>query len=520
MLSLKRLLKILKFQLLENYNLKNFYFIFKNNKIFFLVCFFKYIYRVILIKLTFSKKDNIHIMLYGFNKYDFEYIANLIMLDLFDGKKYKNITISKNDNQIFNNKQKGRVVFSECPLDFFKAKYNFFNAPLNWGIYVFIFKNDPRELINLKHKTLPHINYISPDYSIEKETNNSFTGLGIYKVSKISIFLKNYFENKSIVIDQSINQFMFNEKDEIILRNLKKDLIKIINKYEIPSITKNNNLLNNKSINDKSINNKYWFDDYKNLENFIRISRLFPELESFSLRLGYQNIHKLVDKNKLNTIEKNNPIIEGHIIAFYTENEPYISEVKILVHSLKKLNLKYKIVKYKPFQSWEQNCAIKPSFIKRMRKEIDGPLLYVDVDAIIHFNPWQYLHKYTCDIGVSITQKGNLQSGTIYLSDTQGARNAIEKWINYQNSNPLMWDQVTLSKIIKAEEDNKSNNFSCDRLPINLIFIFDDIPNYIYGKKYIEHFQISREIKKDYYLKSKKGRRSLERRLKYKNNIY
>ena len=91
MLSLKRLLKILKFQLLENYNLKNFYFIFKNNKIFFLVCFFKYIYRVILIKLTFSKKDNIHIMLYGFNKYDFEYIANLIMLDLFDGKKYKNI---------------------------------------------------------------------------------------------------------------------------------------------------------------------------------------------------------------------------------------------------------------------------------------------------------------------------------------------------------------------------------------------------------------------------------------------
>ena len=39
-------------------------------------------------------------MLYGFNKYDFEYIANLIMFDLFDGKKYKNITISKNDNQI------------------------------------------------------------------------------------------------------------------------------------------------------------------------------------------------------------------------------------------------------------------------------------------------------------------------------------------------------------------------------------------------------------------------------------
>ena len=521
MFFLKRLLKYFKFKLLEDYNFKNFYFAFKNNKLFYLFYLLKFIYRFILIKLTFAKTENIHVMLYGFNKYNFEFIVNLMMRYIFEGKKYEIITINKDNNQIFNYKKKGLIIFSECPLDFFKSKYNFFNAPLNWSVYVFIFKNDPRELVNLKLKNLPHINYICPDYSIENEPNYSFTGLGIYKIFNITQFLNNYFQNKIMQIDQNINPYIIEKNDENILRNLKYDLMKIIKKYDIPLLPITDKQINvtNKKLNNKLLDKKSWFDNYKNLENLIRISRVFPELEHFSIRLGYQSIDKLVDLNKLDFLKKNNPIIDGHVIAFYTNNEPYITEAKILVKSLERLNLKYKLIKYEPFKSWEENCALKPLFIKKMRDEIDGPLLYVDVDAIIHFSPWQYLHKYNCDIAVHISKKGNLHSGTILINDTQGARNVIEKWINYQNSNPLIWDQITLFDVIKSEEDQKSNNFFCDRLPINLIYVFDDIPPYIYGKKYIEHFQISREIKKDHYLKSKKGRRALKRRLKYKNNI-
>ena len=79
-----------------------------------------------------------------------------------------------------------------------------------------------------------------------------------------------------------------------------------------------------------------------------------------------------------------------------------------------------------------------------------------------------------------------------------------------------MWDQIALLKVIQINDNKKNKSFNSDRLPVNLVNIFDENPKYFHGYNYIEQFQISREVKKDIYLKTKKGRMSLKRRYKYK----
>ena len=140
----------------------------------------------------------------------------------------------------------------------------------------------------------------------------------------------------------------------------------------------------------------------------------------------------------------------------------------------------------------------------------------MDIDAIIHRDPWIYLNKYISDIAVFIDEKGNLVSGTIFINDTKGARILLNNWVEFQKNNPLMWDQIALLKVIQINDNKKIKSFNSDRLPVNLIKIFDENPKYFHGYNYIEHFQISREVKKDIYLKTKKGRMSLKRRYKYK----
>ena len=112
--------------------------------------------------------------------------------------------------------------------------FNIFNAPLNWKVYIFLPENDPRELINLKHRKLEHINYISFDYSIEDNKENlPFTGFGISKVISISRFLKRYFENEVISFKEDLNTRSLNV---FLLKGLNLSLVEIGSLNKIISI--------------------------------------------------------------------------------------------------------------------------------------------------------------------------------------------------------------------------------------------------------------------------------------------
>ena len=221
---------------------------------------------------------------------------------------------------------------------------------------------------------------------------------------------------------------------------------------------------------------------------------LFPELEILNRKI-HASPREYNEKDLINTNHPISTIIEGTIIGFHTPDELYTKEAERLKTSLDRLKLKYEIFTYCNDRKWVNNCACKPDLILEARKKIRGTLLYVDVDAILHKNPWLYLTRFPGDIGACILSNGTLLSGTILIRDTPGAIIALQNWSRKQKQSASAWDQKNLQITIEEELNKTNPRFSFSSLPSNLAFIFDREYSFLYGDIFIEHLQASRQAK-------------------------
>lgn len=140
--------------------------------------------------------------------------------------------------------------------------------------------------------------------------------------------------------------------------------------------------------------------------------------------------------------------------------------------------------------SWVRNAALKPSFLLNARKSQRGPLLYVDVDAVFHKDPWPVLAEIDAHLGVFYSQEGNLISATIYLSDTPEVVDLLLQWKIACDNDPEIWDQVTLQEIL-SNTDNA--HLTVERLPVSFCWVFDRFKNGQTDEVYIEQLQASRQ---------------------------
>lgn len=234
----------------------------------------------------------------------------------------------------------------------------------------------------------------------------------------------------------------------------------------------------------------------------IRISRvqhqlsIFPELEELCRELGY--MPTIYWKDEIPQ-EASSTFARGTIVAFHTNDSIYRQEANRLKTSLEAIGIDFHIREIdenaKNVSEWVKYCAYKSSFLLEMREALSGPILYVDVDAIIKKDPFPYLAQYKqCDIATATLENGEHQSGTIFVNDTVGARNFLKDWHLLQQQSPATWDQIVLGKVV-ANQASKESRFVFGYLPSNLCHIFDREYPYTYGDVYIEHYQASREVK-------------------------
>lgn len=217
---------------------------------------------------------------------------------------------------------------------------------------------------------------------------------------------------------------------------------------------------------------------------------LFPELEEIAKAWGYPPFAEVVDRLNLDLPSLDVP--RGTIVAFHTDDELYRAEATRFRKSVERLGLSYDITVVPPKTQWTANCAMKPEILADARKRLRGPLLYVDVDAFVHNDPWPYLSQYDGDVAFHVDKKGTLNSATIWIADTNGAHYVLDAWLAKQRATPETWDQETLRQVIKAEESNQEQRFVAQRLPYNMAYIFDRTPEYEYGPMLIEQLQASR----------------------------
>ncbi len=187
---------------------------------------------------------------------------------------------------------------------------------------------------------------------------------------------------------------------------------------------------------------------------------------------------------------------DGPIVAFFTEGSFYEREKERMVRSAERIGLKVHATALPSAGSWVLNAGLKPGFLLEERTRLRGPLLYVDVDAVFHSNPWPELRGLDCDIAAYYEADGSLVSATLLINDTPEAAHLLELWRQGCLANPDMWDQLVLQRIIAEDARRAQPRFRVIRLPVSFCWIFDRVENEHVSEVFIEQLQASREATK------------------------
>lgn len=247
------------------------------------------------------------------------------------------------------------------------------------------------------------------------------------------------------------------------------------------------------------LENSEWPKSPSQIDHLKKQLALHPGLEEAARATGFPPSPFPMTKTPASTRKA-----PGKVIGFYTPDEVYRKEAARLSKSLESLHLDYELIEVAPEKDWVRTTLLKPQWMLRARHELTGPLLYIDVDAYVHKNPWPYLSQYTGDIA-AVYDYGILNSATILINDTSGARDILLRWHTLAKSRLIERagtleqtgedsDQTVLRDIVDEALQVDNPGFSFQRLPMNMAYIFDGKHRHeLVGPVYIEQLQASRE---------------------------
>jgi hypothetical protein len=178
------------------------------------------------------------------------------------------------------------------------------------------------------------------------------------------------------------------------------------------------------------------------------------------------------------------------VIAYYTDDSIYSQHACLLQKSLDNFSIAHDIESIET-TDWLTATAFKPAFILEKLESNREPLLYIDIDTVIHADIRDTLSAIDEDIAIHITPENELLSGVIYLQPTEHTFQLLRLWRQAMVAEPGAWDQRVLQKILAANPQ-----ITIHQLPAEFVFIFDTFKErYPEMQPVIEHLQASRETK-------------------------
>lgn len=216
------------------------------------------------------------------------------------------------------------------------------------------------------------------------------------------------------------------------------------------------------------------------------------------------------------------------VVAYHTNDFLYTNEAKRLYASASRLNIPINITVIETQGDWIKNTSFKSAFLQNKRFELRGPILYVDVDAVFHRSPLEYLSNIDCDIAVCRDlEDDHLLSGTLFLQDTKRANMLMNEWSKQCRLRPDVWDQKVLQDILDSDKNSAKHKYQVYELPISLCWIFDQECNLkqLNDVIYIEHLQASRSVYEELeakwsILRRKKVQRRIDRILEIEKVLF
>lgn len=182
------------------------------------------------------------------------------------------------------------------------------------------------------------------------------------------------------------------------------------------------------------------------------------------------------------------------IFGFYTDDKLYTKHAQILEQSAKKFDINVELREFSK-NDWQKIIAFKPTFIAQMRREIKGPILYIDADAVVLEDIRPYFSNIKEDIAVHLMNDERLVSSTLFINETPNAHALMDEWEKRMLAEPERWDQVILQELVF--EWLEAGKITLKNLPPSYTFIFDTSRR-VYGndvKPIIEQLQASRDMR-------------------------
>jgi hypothetical protein len=210
--------------------------------------------------------------------------------------------------------------------------------------------------------------------------------------------------------------------------------------------------------------------------------------------------------------------LSGVIVGFHSTDAFYVECAEHLKHRLDKLGLLHSIEMLPGDGGWLEKTGRKPDFLRSIRGNRSGAILYIDVDTHVHRNPWQYLESYfDCDIAVFREYDGVVRGGTVFINETKGATRFLHAWSEIHSANQHLNDQDTLN--IAVDSFEKDPLFKIKFLPKSFLYKLDDNVR-LQGGVFVEHLQASRVTKDPLSKKSYLARKVFEKHVdKYRVQI-
>ena len=192
------------------------------------------------------------------------------------------------------------------------------------------------------------------------------------------------------------------------------------------------------------------------------------------------------------------------VVSYYTQNTPYENEVQNLIQSCEKFGIEYHVEGLPDKGSWEENCAIKPYFIRDKMRFFRRPILWVDADAVF-LQPMQFEEFMFSAFALLKYKDSNdprfcINAGTVYVNATDEGIKALDLWCYYSDKiieealkAPAFMDQASLYFVLLSKPP-----FSIAQLPLAYCKIFDrELEGIKASEIVIEHRQASKRFKRE-----------------------
>lgn len=118
----------------------------------------------------------------------------------------------------------------------------------------------------------------------------------------------------------------------------------------------------------------------------------------------------------------------GLVVFFFTPDRLYRREALRLRRSLRFLKLRFVGIEVDQSSDWSRTVLQKATWVRQVRETLRGPLLVVDSDSWFHSDPWPALNSFRASVACGVNSAGKPMSGTIFVSDTDEAREILNTW--------------------------------------------------------------------------------------------